>query len=1623
MFENNSLGMDSVTSVALRLATLCLLLPPIPVAAAPESTNPTDATDTAPAEFAPFNPFLEEEAPPSVFQIGPESEDVDLYLLGNWVAGSRVALGIAFHPALADGSRVTFPYAYPGFETELFGQTVDMTLSLWLYRTYFFEATFYDDSLFNSVLLGYRGSEEAFVQEAMVGRGPFGISAYPYVPVGDGRGTADVPGISARFRTDRTEHEVLLNLEGSFPVVQTYAGTSPVNETRIVGSNFVRAAGFALPDGSLTTVAVALEDDQGALLETDSTRRYRLLDTDEYVVDTADGEIILAEPAATRVLVYYETSAGAVGAAANGGGALVPRDGTDRSPTTGSNDDFSFDGTVDYTELADYRALLSDGRDWLVLHDPTLFPLFENGNLYALDDGRAATETTIQVVERGSRRPADTERYAFELRQDGRYIQVIQAGTAPRSAAYRFPFADTDSFGAAIYGGNPPAASPVDLLVTARTEGGEYFIESDAVPGTVEATVNGRPVPGVRVDYYSGAVEFPDTPRSTDLVEISYRRNDPQRTQPQVVAAIGNRWNASDTVSTHLAGALRWNVWTDGYSTVADQNPGFVSLSTGVAFDDVEGRGLAAEAALSLQLLGSDTTGYLRLLSMESEEATIRVSPSTLFPAATPASLDSDDRIDLKYRDYQREDAFGNVILEDYTGSGTLIADASPPRIGPYLAGNGDAPLSGAVAIMEWDDFAAGRWSGIQLQNGAALRDGRSIESIELALRFEPDDGVTDLPADATLLFQIGALREDLDGDGNLDEGESRLQPELPFTTPGGVALAGTRRPDGGDPYSEDANGNGILDAAEPAAIATFDLADDLRTGGVDRWTTVTIDLPDADRVTLPDVRALRLVLASGATGIPAGRLMASRAVLETRSAATVAGGGSGTVAVTNVVDPLLSTASLRESRAVVSDVFHPDGGGSQRVAKMRWSGIDAADGEARFRTETTPFSRNDYATLRLFAYAEDLSSYDAANSEMIIRAASSFASDAEALEVRVATDDVAGDLATGWSEISIDTDSGSVAVNGRNVPASATLPAGDASLRLVDVAVTRSASGTLYLDELHGADPRWRTGVGGHVELSWSPDWVLTAGGDRALMSAVSLTQFVSLQNDAFRNTEGGSGIFSSRTEASATFLQAPFSTETFVSVTDDAYRASFSHDLALPLFGGRVVIDDGYRRSYRFAGEYQARLMGVDIRPESTAVRFSGDASLRQDGEYLRKQWAAQISAGDVRRGTVAIRAEESGWTSDLTAHDYATSLAVATADLFREERLGAESRSVVFSPEFTDGALNVGIHSGWTNEADTNGTQTDSIDGRAVYEWSPPGRVPWRIAPRFDRSFSTTEASDSASFSSDAAGLAKTLGRTGNIYGQAPVIDIFRHGVVYRGDSEARAYRAAMKIDAARPPGSRPRYLYLPAELSAEVSRNARFERATLIDSRTWTVGYSAIAINVWGSDAADPRVRWYRGDEFRNSATLEVEEPLSSEGSPIATAELESGVLLIRADESAIDYAQNVAVTRGGATPNAGFSADLAYRWRSDRYPRLRAFERFEQEPYVANLVSIGVETAFSGGDSTGTSVSLFRESTLILGRNGAIRAYGELAWTVEPFGDSHRQHLLGLLLGIEGSLSF
>jgi hypothetical protein len=1141
----------------------------------PVSEGAHGQTGAAPGSWRPVNPFPDDEAPPYLLDLDVGDTEVELFMLGSWTATSEVTFGFALHPPLPDsGSRVTWGYPFPDFETNFFAQTVDLTVSLWLYQRYFFEASFADDSDVNSIAAGYFAAEDELVREFVVGNVPLAVARYPYQysgNTGSRAGNKPNPGTVLRLQTDTTFHEFLVQLENSTEERLRISGGRIVEETRIRPEDYLRGRAFVLPDRNVTKVELFLQDDNGSFTGRspgdDRLRRYRRLDDSagDYVVDLAAGTVRLAEsvPGRRLLAVYYETSAGPVGASGNGADGLVALDQDTAAPTTGSVD-FSFGATTlfdlidteaDY-DGTDFRLDLSDGRDALILRAPGLWSPFEAANLYRLPDN-AGEDARFRLVRRYTSTPADSD---IQLRRIAgtSLLQAVRGGATSGDPGFRYPWAEESPLDvhSRIYGprSTPEAGlSTSDIAVEYGYTADSIRLTGDIVPGSVAVRSGGQAVSGATVDYDSGTIELPREVTGAGTVDITYRVYGEDGDSTDLVVINGNRWTPSPDMDVSVATGLRWTLTDNSYSTELNQHPGQITLSSGVNW---QGENLRLEAAGAAQLSQSDTTGHMRLFGGAAQDVTLKPTAETVFPprpvpnSALPTratdytdGIDGANEPDLtaanfvypRYRDYWSSDALGNISLGTYPSLPEADTDRTNARMGPYLARSSDDGYSGSVAVVEWDSLPEGTWTGGRINRDGEELDLRDAVSILVTYRYIDDGGTgADAPA---ILLEMGSLGEDLDNDGTLDRGNSAVDPLLPFNGAGGLRRAGQDAPGLARPHSEDTNRNGVLDPEPPSAVFSHLLTKNDTNEVADAgkgWRTVEIPLDDpTHRSRLGAVRAARIVAAAPAgSDVPAGRVLVGEIRVRRSRSVTVTDTGANNTAVASVVpDPEPAGGSLRSRFDVVGSRFVPEAD-DQRVLSLSWDneGVSGDTEEAAAEFPISDFSTRAYGTLRGYFFLDVpvTAPADATAGSVILRLEPyRNAPDRERVTVILPADALTGR----WHEVSVDLEAEEVRIDGSRV-SGADVTVGSRSdrelLRLATLEVRgigtdagEIGTGTLYFDELHAADPRTGFALAGRVRADWSRtlERGFLAGAE------VYLSQTVAAQGEDFQAAGSATG------------------------------------------------------------------------------------------------------------------------------------------------------------------------------------------------------------------------------------------------------------------------------------------------------------------------------------------------------------------------------------------------------------------------------------------------------------------------------------------------------------------
>ena len=1542
------------------------------------------------------NPFTADRSQPALFSLDRDDAEVDLFVLGNWIATSRISTGIAFHPEDQGGKRVTFPYLYPGFESVLFDQTVDLTLSLWLYERYFFETTFEQTGFGNALALGYLGRPGETVQEVIVGNTQVTMSQYPYLYTGsaDGRLAATpLPALKARVQGRASEHELLLQIENTSLQQVQIVGGGRANNARIPVSRYLRGRGFILPDGNIDPdVTVLIEDRGGSVLSADGSRRFRVAGTAEVVIDREDGLLRLKDdpPADAIVAVHYEVGGTPVGDASLGRNALVRLD-ADRTPT-------DLLENFDFGRFGDSRLDLADGRAALVLWRQGEFSRFEAANLYqvptdarsAVDAGRAA----IRLVRSGSTQESRLDITLSALDNGG--VLQLRTGAGPRTRDFQYPLATAGAIEATIYGpiaDSRARAAGLELLLeyVTKTEKDDIVLDGDIVPGTLQVTADGVAVNGVALEAGSNRVLLPRSARNAGVIDVSYRVYDPTGGR-DVVAQVGNRWHVDDRFQLTAAAGTRWTLRESEFSQSAGQHPGLVVTSLGATYASER---FDIDTSLGLRLRNPDTSGLLRLFDGEDSALAFAATPTTVFPSApgARAGVSAASRVVPRYRDYYSSSFAAGTALGLYTQDVAVNATGNGTAMGPYLARSADSGFSGNVAVLEWDALAAGEWVNAEIRVGQDPIDLSGSDSVRFTYR------VLDVNAsDLRFSLEAGTLDEDIDQDRSADLGASPVDPAFAFTLSDGFRLAGIQAPNLTRAHREDQAGDGVLAGeANPALI----IDDEAPVGG--RWVTKTIDLTAEMRSALASTNAVRLTV-KAPSGATAGRALLGKVEFRRDSLPVVVTAGSGAVGSYSRIDspaaPVLGGTALVDRFPAVAGVLNRS---TNRVTELTWPAT--ATGVALF-VDFTPGSLRDYERLGLYLGLDPDSSF--APGDRVRITLGRFRGDRDAAGASIAADDLVGR----WREVVVR--DGGLWLDGTRVAGFDTdIPREIGAVRIEIVTQTGAGGGRLFIDEFHLSGTRIRSAVGGDIDTTvrgnlgpgtWRIDQRITAYGpgfentrqERSVLDSTSgvtigldrhrLSATVGVANgrhDSVDLSGGHSATFElNAIRLNEEFRHDPVNTSTTRSGAVVVRGRAFTTGLSGTVLWSENVLQQDW-------------LGTGSLTIDRFLARFSVDAGITSDRDGFERSYA---------------RAWIGSWRNSLNFS--------RPGDRLR--RGGADTG---FAYDFGRFDLELDSSAGFNASPDRSGTQSSSasVALHGGIDIGGAASRPWRLGPFYRRDYRTVRDSSSKSYRDDLTRWADAIGAQ-RFLAAAPLGEFWREAgdlALAPGAARSETDRAEVGVSIRRAPGSRLSDLIVPKSARVSVLRTIAVDADSVDDSYTTAAVLTMRALNLFGTQGTMPRLTRVTTDEYRIDVAASQTNRRPADGNPtrrFSTA-IRAEFFAPRQRTLAVDL--DLAVDpKGSVTQGSGVvfgrqraAGPRVTRWVPDD---LGATWRFE--------LTVEQDAEFTSGRLHTSEVVLGQDVALLIGVHGRIALFGNLGWQTRRVAAGYF-HIVGFALGVEGSLRY
>jgi hypothetical protein len=1581
---------------------------------------------------------VEPEAPATLLPLKLGDAGVDISIAGSWSALFSFGMGMLVAPGVPVRALDSLPGITPGIA---FSQVPDLSLSLTLLERWFIEISVLGGFSDNSLLMGYRGDGEEPVRHVLLGTRDITAAPTPFLETpAQEEGSL---GISALVVSGIGMNEALLRWDATGEQRRLYLGPNELLEERIGLDSWLRGRVLVLPDAGVENLVVLLEDPNGTLVAdpapTGDGRTYRQAGFNDVIVDAAAGRVTLRSEWKGRVLVWYRKGAAFIGDATLGMNALAGQDGSGRRDLGQLDVQFRWNMPANYLneDLDDRKVTVPGIGDCLLLWEPGDQSPFQAANTYAFSIA-APSETSrvtafLEKKAAGALVPANI---LFQIDATARQVSLLVKGTDFRDDFYNwYPFwtAPPDAPINLLYGPERNALSgllDLELVVQALQPVDGYVLGSDVVPGSVRVTVNSLEERRFTFDKSTGRLTFQVEIAPTDRIEVHWRTADVGSAGGDVLLTWRDDIQLAENLGFWAAAGLRWNVGTGLTAGEPYARSGAVVAAAGI-------EGSVGALDWSINAAGSfanpDTTGVVRLHGMEGHSLVVDLSEELAWPSSPPLGSTQANRGKLLYRDYRSYDAFGGAELHaiDWTGATTVPYD-NGGRTGPYsVLGSFSSESSGRSLVFEYELPADGDWVGAQVPVAAgSLPDLSTAKSITMRLR-----GVV-LTGDVEVRLEVGAIGEDLDGDGMLDAEPSATATGFSFndSAHGSVVLkvgAGPRLEGNGVKDSEDRDGSSTLTPEDSTRVVQRSTGSIVDTD----WHTFTWDdLTDGDRAKLQQARSIRIVIVATAGGSvgATGRIRVDRV--------SVAGSGywaeaaSGAVTVLELPETLSNNDPgtgnrLGDVEPDAMKLFHPSGE-TQEVLEMSWTAGTSGFELTGYTTKLTGGITYDTASVLIRGVG------NARNSGVSIDFA---LLDSAGLGIRWTLDPM--ELPDeGWHELAASR-GGLITLDGAPLTGTSTFDTEHGELSLLKVAVSGLSGatiGALVLDEVHLRDPHTAWGAALRAEASWSKPGILWQAGSVPLIANVSIDQKLSLVTAGFSSlygTPSAAGDITSRTEIGADILYARLRADIVLSGIGGEFVGSGGHRLTIPAAPSVVTFSDTFSLtgSNEFSREDTLRVQPFD------ALTVSLDAKADGTTEVLSQEWSAVVAARplvDLSLGLdLGFSQESNGYSLPDPDAWYGASWAAALPlvvpwdDSMPVERAEELSADIAARFRSLDAALSIDASATGTDYTSSSRTQEDTIDISWSVSW-PAGRGGddgLAVTLRYARSLELAGVRPAGDpFTDETAGFFKLLADQRYFLLGLPLLEILLDDTAKVLDAwdgvDKAAWKPSLSVSVERRSGSRLADLFLPSTAELSVARvlekrSDLSENAILIKPRVGTR-----ALNLFGRLGSHPVMPFYRTDEFNISLSS------AFSGSGVADLSLSELTLELYADILGFKEQSLTLVnvfTLGSEAASATDNLQATFDWATRPAGGVRL--PYVPEPiaftgYFEHRESLDFDLRFGSSSSHPLTLLLGHATSLVYPDRGSIKGGLKAGFDVESLSGTFA-YRFAIEASLEAKLSF
>ncbi len=1466
----------------------------------PQDNSTDDITDDTTIEGTELPPFkkVDEEAQDSIFDFKIGDSNVDFYLTGSWEANFVFTSGFLVKPGFGTALLDTFPGVETGF---LFEQIPDLTLSIWLMNRFFVEFSVLGSFEQNSFLMGYQGEEDETVRHVYLGNRDINIDPYPFISIPD-QGDSSI-GVEAELLSGDSIHQLLLRFDNNDEGKVIFIGQNEVLEERIQLNEFVNGRFFKLPDEDVEDLTVYIEDPDGSYTDLDN-RHYRRAGLEDATLDSESGLVILKDEFPGRILVYYTKNGSPVGSnlvlnalpEIDSNGILDP-------DAVGTN--FDWNTVINYLEpfgsvrMSDRRRVSIGSEECLLLWEPGSFSPFEIQAYYDLPEFAPDDIWRIQlklVNKEGSKEIDTLPDINFLINTEQGYFSAYKTLNLRDDFNNLYPFFNIDGISNDwIYG---PYSNTIEgkydkeILVSVLNPVSGYYLDSNVLPGSVQVFRNGAEETRYTVNYDTGEVIFLTEIYPNDRIEIYYKKYGSLLNNGDLLFAWGNKVPLNDNLNLQIAAGFRWNFLPGAYSETAYSRTGALISSINLQ-GEYEHFNFNIETAVSYT--NPDTTGRLRLAGMEKEGIDVLMYENSAYPASPPfddingISMTANNRGILYYKDYREYDVLGSYVLKGPNWN--LPGNQNYPyvngsKIGPYNVKD-SSEENGNSLVLDFDLTGTDSWVGIQIPiyAGQDVIDLSALKGLLLSYK------ALDVTGNFDVYLQIGEIGEDLDNDYSLDKETSTSSTGFIFNDASNNVYLyvgdGPRQEGNNQLDTEDIDGNGFLDSDFTENITTLDEFSSLISisgPGDTGWLSESVIFTIDERNKLSRSRTIRIIISGTDCS---GRLLIDKLFL------------SGTsFAVTDITPPLISrivnVQEIREEAgqnvpaegdklinvdSVVRDVFH-SAGEIQKVLEVDWNGFNTNESWTIRGYTDTGTEGAIYRDLNMFLRFPELTPATGCTFEFSLL-------DSEDNGIRWSFKH--GQF-NDWRKLKLELDSERLYLGGERINVEyISISSSYASLNRLELTVTSSTSGLIYIDELYFSEPEGA--IGGAFSLQTE----LTFPGTILSINDIPVLSDIIFRESFYAVSPGFSPLYgrpaqtwdtSSLSELSFGLFFILFDLYFQAEGTDNDFNFSGGHTITLPRFDFPVIYTDSYDFGTYSSGKEFNRNNTLNLNFSNFLFSTATGAESRES--VLSQNWHVNFT---VKNSIQSVFDYHIGFTqsaSDYTHNEenyfdswilgYKFIIPWKSGDVL--QRTG---NMEIHMPAFTEPfgvEINFATAYKSTEIFLNSRMQYNSINYEIFFPITIQKNSGFIITPGYMREGSNTNIENSSGdIFHDFGIMWYSFYLNTYVFNQPPVAEIWsektKQEFIDRTDNIEKAfYHPEISIEIARRLSSHISSLFLPTKMQFSIGRSFEKDYDLYLFLTTYSFLYQTNSINLFGQYGAYPIFNFYYIDEFINSFSMDL-----------------------------------------------------------------------------------------------------------------------------------------------------